>query len=73
MEYINTGVIQNDGTGDTMIDACEKINQNFEELSKRLRLDEPLKIIVWETLEDAKQAMEDVNSNFKEIQKHLSF
>jgi hypothetical protein len=73
MKFINTGVSQNDGTGDTMIDACEKINQNFEEVFKSLKLKEPVKVIVWKTLEDTWQAMEDVNSNFKEIQKHLSF
>jgi len=36
IEYINTGTIANDGTGDDLREAFIKINDNFEELDLRL-------------------------------------
>jgi len=36
IEYINTGQIANDGTGDALREAFIKINNNFEELDLRL-------------------------------------
>lgn len=36
IEYINTGVIANDGTGDALREAFIKINNNFEELDLRI-------------------------------------
>lgn len=36
IEYINTGTIANDGTGDALREAFIKINNNFEELDLRI-------------------------------------
>lgn len=36
IEYINTGTIANDGTGDALREAMIKINNNFEELDLRI-------------------------------------
>jgi hypothetical protein len=36
IEYINTGQIANDGTGDALREAFIKVNDNFEELDLRL-------------------------------------
>lgn len=36
IEYINTGTIANDGTGDDLREAFTKINNNFEELDLRI-------------------------------------
>jgi hypothetical protein len=36
VEYINTGIIANDGTGDDLREAFTKINDNFEELDLRI-------------------------------------
>lgn len=36
IEYINTGTIANDGTGDALREAFLKINNNFEELDLRI-------------------------------------
>lgn len=36
VEYINTGTIANDGTGDDLREAFTKINNNFEELDLRI-------------------------------------
>ena len=65
MKYVNTGGKPNSGTGDMIHIAAEKINANFDEVFNKLRMQEPFKIIVWKTLEDTKQAMEDINYNFK--------
>ena len=73
MNYINTGGKPNSGAGDTIYIAAEKINENFDEVFKKLRMKEPFKIIVWETLEDTNQAMKDINYNFKKIEEQLSF
>lgn len=73
MKHINTGGTSNDGTGDGLKVAAEKINENFELVFEKLRMPEPFKIIVWNSLEDSKQASEDINYNFKKIEKHLSF
>jgi len=73
MKYINTGGKPNRETGDMIYIAAEKINSNFDEVFNKLRMQEPFKVIVWKTLEDTKQAMEDINYNFKKIQEQLSF
>lgn len=36
IQYINTGIIANDGTGDDLREAFTKINDNFEELDLRI-------------------------------------
>lgn len=36
IQYINTGIIANDGTGDDLREAFTKINNNFEELDLRV-------------------------------------
>ena len=36
IQYINTGIIANDGTGDDLREAFTKINNNFEELDLRI-------------------------------------
>ena len=61
IKLINLGTSANDGTGDSLREAFEKINYNFQLISK------DLKIIVWNSLEDTRQAMEDINSNFETI------
>tara|TARA_B110000093_G_scaffold147267_1_gene159744 strand:- start:255 stop:476 length:222 start_codon:yes stop_codon:yes gene_type:complete len=73
MNYINTSEKPNSGTGDGISIAVKKINGNFDEVFNKLRMQEPFKIIVWKTLEDTKQAMEDINYNFKKIEEQLSF
>ena len=36
IEYINTGTIANDGTGDALREAFIKVNDNFEDLDLRV-------------------------------------
>ena len=36
IEYINTGAIANDGTGDALREAFIKVNDNFEDLDLRV-------------------------------------
>lgn len=36
IQYVNTGIIANDGTGDDLREAFTKINNNFEELDLRI-------------------------------------
>tara|TARA_R110000782_G_C14508304_1_gene379573 strand:+ start:333 stop:524 length:192 start_codon:yes stop_codon:yes gene_type:complete len=63
MQHINT----KENTSDSIIEACYKINKNFDEVFKKLKFKEPFKVILWEKSEDTKQAMEDINYNFKKI------
>ena len=72
MKFINSGRLPNDGTGDTIREAVEKINDNFSFIYEKLRLERPFLIIVWEKLSDSIKAMEDVNYNFRIVKKHLS-
>lgn len=70
--FVNTGKKPDDGKGDRLRDAFDKINFNFSILSEKFKLKEHLKCIVWNDIEDTSKAMEDVNYNFKIIEEHLS-
>jgi len=69
IEYINTGSYPNSGDGDTLRDAMNKINSNFEEISKILELDfKKVEIKSWPLRED----FELINSNFQKIMDKLN-
>ena len=73
MKTINIGTAPNDGTGDSILIACRKINDNFNIIEEKLKLNAKLKVIIWKDLKDTKKAMENINYNFETIFNSLSF
>lgn len=72
MEYINTGLKNNDKTADSIREGANKINSNFDLIYKTLRMDNTFRFIEWKGIEDFRKMAEDVNYNFKQIEKQLN-
>jgi hypothetical protein len=62
LQLLNLGEKPNDGLGDTIRNASDKINYNFIIIGNLLAIE--FETVIWEKFEDTKKAMETVNKNF---------
>lgn len=65
LKIINTGGYPNDGTGETLPEAFAKVNHNFNLISDKLNV--KFELIVWNGIEDTKEAFDTINRNFDKV------
>lgn len=71
VKEINTGNKPNDGIGDTLEEAFNKINHNFKEYSKKLNI--KFEEIIYKKDFDFQSPMNKINENFKKIENSFKY
>lgn len=65
MKVINTGNENNSGEGDCLVDAFNKVNENFYNIG--IQLDRSFEWVEFKSLEDMKKAFDTINNNFSKL------
>lgn len=65
MKVINTGNENNSGEGDCLVDAFNKVNENFYNIG--IQLNKSFEWVEFKSLEDMRKAFDAVNNNFSKL------